>query len=354
MYRRKFIGSAIALTAIPALGMNTSSSKRLSSFPKTADLQMTDKVKLALLTIQRASWEHGVALQAFMECRDEDITLMMAQEAVLRQTDEGQLSVVYNDNGVTDAAASGEAVIYVWRKTGDEKFKRAYEKMLDYLLNKAPKTDGILHHVKNAPEIWIDAMYMAPPFLAAAGEYEEALKQIRGFKQCLWDPENQLFSHIYDINTKTFKRKDFWGVGNGWTAAGLARVIDTLPGSMQDEKSELTELVDQLLEGCLQYLRRDGLFHDVVNDPSTFIETNLSQMLAYTIYRGIASGWMDMKWESYADSMRDAALKKVDKYGFVQGVCGSPRFNSAGTAAEGQAFHILMEAAYKKYSDKLA
>jgi hypothetical protein len=47
--------------------------------------------------------------------------------------------------------------------------------------------------------------------------------------------------------------------------------------------------------------------------------------------------------------MREAANNKVDAEGFVQGVCGAPHFNSAGTAAEGQALNILMEAAYRKY-----
>jgi hypothetical protein len=33
--------------------------------------------------------------------------------------------------------------------------------------------------------------------------------------------------------------------------------------------------------------------------------------------------------------------------GFVQDVCGSPTFEVPGTATEGQAFFILMEAAHR-------
>ena len=43
--------------------------------------------------------------------------------------------------------------------------------------------------------------------------------------------------------------------------------------------------------------------------------------------------------------MRHAAQGKVDRYGLVQGVCASPHFDRPGTAAEGQAFFLLMEAA---------
>jgi hypothetical protein len=45
--------------------------------------------------------------------------------------------------------------------------------------------------------------------------------------------------------------------------------------------------------------------------------------------------------------MREAAYAKVDAYGLVQGVCGAPHFNQSGTATEGQAFFLLMEAAYR-------
>ena len=38
-------------------------------------------------------------------------------------------------------------------------------------------------------------------------------------------------------------------------------------------------------------------------------------------------------------------MDKVDAHGLVQGVCGAPRFDRPGTAPEGQAFFLLMEAA---------
>ena len=85
----------------------------------------------------------------------------------------------------------------------------------------------------------------------------------------------------------------------------------------------------------------------MVDDPSTFVETNLAQMLAYTIYRGTGEGWLDASFRPAADHMRQAVYDKVDAFGLVQGVCGAPRFDRPGTAPEGQAFFLLMEAAYK-------
>jgi hypothetical protein len=45
--------------------------------------------------------------------------------------------------------------------------------------------------------------------------------------------------------------------------------------------------------------------------------------------------------------MRGVAHGKVDAYGLVQDVCGAPRFDHPGVATEGQAFFLLMEAAYR-------
>jgi unsaturated rhamnogalacturonyl hydrolase len=109
---------------------------------------------------------------------------------------------------------------------------------------------------------------------------------------------------------------------------------------------QLAGYVKDLIDACLKYQRPDGLFHDVLDKPETFVETNLAQMLAYTIYRGIQGGWLEAKYRAAADRLRQAAHAKVDAMGYVQGVCGSPRFDSAGTATEGQAFFLLMEAAY--------
>jgi hypothetical protein len=45
--------------------------------------------------------------------------------------------------------------------------------------------------------------------------------------------------------------------------------------------------------------------------------------------------------------MRAAAHQHVDEFGLVWDVCGAPNFDRPGVATEGQAFFLLMEAAYR-------
>jgi unsaturated rhamnogalacturonyl hydrolase len=299
--------------------------------------------------MQRYSWEQGVAAQAFLELGESDIAIKLAREAVHRQGADGRLALMSEHEGVTDPAANGEAVLATARMTKEPALQLAAEAMLRYLLENAPRAqDGTLFHILNAREVWIDSMFMAPPFLAAAGHAEEAMGQIRGIKARLWNSEKKLYAHIWDEDRKALKRAAHWGVGNGWAAAGITRVLRSLPEAWNSEKQELETHLRDILEGCLAYQRDDGLFHNVIDDPETFIETSLAQMLAYSIYRGISGGWLPATTREQADKMRTAVYRKVDSSGYVQGVCGAPNFNRAGTAAEGQAFLLLMEAAWRE------
>jgi len=350
MKRRSFLlkssvlGSALVLR--PALHDSNPSIKD-NSINLSDDV--CGKVKMAMLSMQRASWEQGLAAQAFLESGDDDMVILLARESVLRQTSDGRLSVLYHDNGVTDPAACGEAVLYASSLSGDASLKDAAAEMLKYLLEKAPKSStGIIYHTIDAPQIWVDSLYMGPPFLACSGHFMEAVKQVKGIRAVLWNPAKRLFSHIWDDGKQTYKNKNFWGVGNGWAAAGMCRVARTLPDKMLSEKEELIAYTKEVIDGCLAFIRTDGLFHNVVDDSNTFIETNLSQMLAYTIFSAVKDKWLDNVYLDYAYKMRNAVHKKIDKYGYVQDVCGAPYFNMPGRATEGQAFFVLMETAYEK------
>ena len=310
---------------------------------------MIERVSQALLTMQRYSWEQGVAAQAFLELGETNTAIMLARDAVQRQDRDGRLACMHEREGVTDPAANGEALIVAARITRDPVLQAGLEAMLDYLLKTAPRaSDGTLFHVIDAKEVWVDSMYMAPPFLAAAGHTDEAIRQIQGIKRRLWNPEAKLYAHIWNEDRNAFTRPAHWGVGNGWAAAGITRVIRALPDGRGNDKQNLQEHVREIIDGCLVHQRQDGLFHDVVDVPETFVETNLAQMLAYSIYRGIAGRWLPSGYEVYANRMRKAAHQKVDVSGFVQGVCGAPGFDRAGTAPEGQAFFLLMEAAWRE------
>jgi len=310
--------------------------------------ERTSRVIRAALAMQRWPWEQGVLAQALLDWGDAELAVLMAHEAVVNQYKDGRLGMKYDRGAATDPASNGEPVLFAASATGDAKYKAAAQRMLEYLLYRAPRTrDRVLFHNENQGQIWVDAFFMSPPFLAVAGEHEEAVRQVEGMRRYLWDPAMRLFHHQWDDDRKEFSRAAFWGVGNGWAATGMTRVLGSLPVTMRSERERIAGYVGETLEGCLAHQRMDSLFHDVVDDPSTFVETNLAQMLAYAIYRGVAGGWLNRTYLSRADAMRERVYEMVDERGLVQGVCAAPTFDYPGTAPEGQAFFLFMEAAHR-------
>lgn len=241
---------------------------------------------------------------------------------------------------MTDPCSVGEALAWAARETGDPDLTTALAALREWALHRAPRSpEGLVYHVTNAPQIWVDSMYMLPPFLAAIGEGEEALRQMLGYDRLLRDPSTGLMAHQWDDGAERFHRAAHWGVGNGWALAGYARMIPLLP----ELSAVLAERAVTLLDALLPWMRPDGAFHDVVDDPATFAEVNLSQMAAYAILRGVREGWLDRRYLSAARTMRQAALSHVDAYGVVRQVCGAPSFDKPGAAPEAQAFLLMME-----------
>ncbi len=309
-----------------------------------------EKAAKALLAMQRHNWEQGTAMQAFLEMDDRETVIAMAHEAVYRSLPDGRLAMLSGENAATDPCSVGEALIRVYEWTGDEYFKKGIDGLLKWALHTAPRNeDGVVYHMIDGKEFWADSFYMLPPFLMAAGYFEEALLQFKGYWKALYDEEVHLLRHRWDDNTKKFINPAHWGTGNGWALAAMARMIPQLcaAGKSKDEE-EMIVCAKELLDGVLDYMRPDGTFLNNVDEEDSFVEVNLSQMAAYTIYRGVHEKWLPQEYLEKADCMRMAAEDRCSEYGVIWDVCGAPSFEKTGCSPEAQAFFLLMETAHEK------
>lgn len=292
----------------------------------------TDVVWRALLAMQRDSWEQGVASQAALDCGDTGLARLLAEAAVTRQAGDGRLGGA--DDNAVNGAACGEAAL----RTG---FTAAAHRQRDWLVRDAPRAaDGTLFHVLDTREVWADTVWMVVPFLALTGHTELALAQVEGHRRRLCT--GGLYAAVFAEDTGVRRRADHWGGGNGWVVGGIARALRLDP-ALRD--SALPAHAREVLDACLALRRPDGLFHDVLDDPDTFVETNAAQMFAYAALTGARDGWLP---PSYAGTGRDllaAASRRVDAGGVVRGACGSPTFDRPGSSPEAQAFHLLARAA---------
>lgn len=322
----------VAHPAVPAPG---------SPAPPTggADADLSGRVLSALLAMQRQSWEQGIASHALLDLGLDDLAECVARDAATRQTAAGKLGEI-EDHGIVNSAALGEVVLWAADRLGDTGLHEAYDRQLHWVRTTAPRADdGTLFHIEGNREVWVDTVYMVVPLLVQAGHVDEAVYQVAGHRERLFDEEAGLYSHKWDED-HGLTRAAHWGSGNGWVAAGLARAV-RLGSGPRRELRPLLEHAQTVIDACLAHRRADGLFHDVVDDPTTFVETNLAQMLAYAVACGVADGWLPGTYAALSGELLDAARSRVDRHGFVTGACGAPRFDRPGTSAEAQSFFLL-------------
>lgn len=309
-------------------------------------------VKRALLGMARQCWEQGLAAQAMLETGDEEMLVLMAHDCVVRQNPDGRLADVESTPALVDPAVCVEPVLAAGRITGDPMYARAAERNIQFLLHKAPGTqDGARYQLAGSREIWADSLGMGPHVLILAGYVKEGVGCYHAVKRRLYDPATGLFRHKWDESSGTYARSALWAVGNGWALTGLMRAVGAAKGSQDSVLPFLVQEFLKLADAMARFQRADGLFHDVLDDPDSFPETESAEMFAYSLYNMVSWGMISRDYLERADRARDAARARVDRWGYVRGCAGSPRFETPGTSAETQAHFLMMEQAAKRCSD---
>ena len=309
-----------------------------------------EKVIRCMLAMQRYPWEQGVCAQALYEAGRDDLWIPMAYDAVKRQAADGRLAMIGGDPAVCDPASAGEVCLRAYERTGDAFFLEGAQRMLEYLEEEAPRTkDGIICHNRvsfeegySAKQLWIDGLYMVPPFLAAMGKVEEAAGQIRGYIRHLFDEEAGLFRHIVDTEDGRFVRGVHWATGNGWALLGLARVTE-LAGEQgfRTVQDEMAVFLNRLLESMLNWQLPDGRFRDILDDEESFADGTSAMMMAAAVFRGIRGGYVSRVYWPAAEKAFRTVSGMIDGMGLVRGVCGCPDFVKEGTSAEAQAAFVM-------------
>lgn len=319
--------------------------------------QTVEKVIGCMLAMQRYPWEQGVCAQALFEAGREELWIPMAYDAVRRQAADGRLALIGGDAAVSDPAANGEVCFRAYQRTNDPLFLQGAQRMLDYLEHTAPRTaDGIICHNNvsfeagySPAQLWVDGLYMVPPFFAVMGRIDEAAEQIRGYIRYLFDEKAGLFFHIVDTADGRFVRKKHWATGNGWALMGIARVAEAAgEANRADIRDEMTSFLNQLLRSMLEHQAADGRFHDILDDPETFPDGTSSAMMAAVVFRGILHGYVSGDHRGAAEAAYSTVAGKTDGMGLIREVCGCPDFLSEGTSAEAQAAFVMADAWRKR------
>ena len=214
-------------------------------------------------------------------------------QSIRTQTADGAFG--HGDITVGDTTAIGLSVLEFYNRTGDPKYLEAATKNLDYLRSpdriwvNGSRLVGGSSHVSNAPELWIDHLYMIIPFWAEMGVLlgndtltYEAVHQVDMHLRFLQDPATNLVAHIWSEN-EGYLDPNFWGRGIGWATGCIARLLGILPNTHANYSYLLNTLLTMLASLDEYQDPATGLWHTIVNDSSTYLETSCSTLFAFTV-----------------------------------------------------------------------
>jgi unsaturated rhamnogalacturonyl hydrolase len=178
-----------------------------------------------------------------------------------------------------------------------------------------------------ANTIWADDLYMSVPFLVRMGKltgdkkyYDDAIKQIINFDKYLWDPQNQIYWHNWysDVQRNGVAH---WGRCNGWIMLAQIHLLDLLPAN-HPKRPELLRLLEKQILGIAHFQSPEGLWHQLLDKPDSYLESSASAMFVYGIAHAINKGWIDKRYATIARNGWEGLKKyKINDLGQLKDIC---------------------------------
>lgn len=139
--------------------------------------------------------------------------------------------------------------------------------------------------------LWVDDMYMITMLQTQAYRATGDRKYLdRAASEAVLyltklQRENGLFHHAPDAPF-------FWGRGNGWFAAGMSELLSALPTD-HPERATILASYQRMMNTLLTLQGESGLWHQLIDDPTSWEEISCTGMFTYAFAVGVKNGWLD-------------------------------------------------------------
>jgi unsaturated rhamnogalacturonyl hydrolase len=255
-----------------------------------------------------------------------------------------------------DPGAMGFCVLDMFERTGDDLYLKAADKQYKFLQEDANRTgDGGITHLRDTDDLWVDSLYMLSPFFAKYGShqddpqaYSDAVRQLKVQATYLQDPHADLFRHIWRETPNDYPDGSFWSRGNGWVTTALVDTLELLPDD-HEHREDLMDIFLSLCEAIIVLQDKSGLWHHILDDPDSYLETSGSLMFSYAFKKAIENDFLtDEKYEKAAHDALDICMKLVNEEGGVERAAKSPGGPDApiGITLYSQGFFLIAARQY--------
>lgn len=194
---------------------------------------------------------------------------------------------------------------------------------------KNPRPDGLSRYSR----FWVDDMYMIGSLQTQAYKslgdpvyLDRAILQLLGYCRAL-QQANGLFHH-------NLQSPFFWGRGNGWAAASLTELLQVIPED-HPRRPDLLAAYRKLMKGLLACQDPRGPWHQLLDDPESYLETSATGMFVFALATGVRQGWLEPDpYQGAAEKAWAGLASFLEAQGDLRDVC-------IGTNARNNKTHYL-------------
>jgi unsaturated rhamnogalacturonyl hydrolase len=220
---------------------------------------------------------------------------------------------------------------HVYEITKNDKYLSVCKEWAEWIVNEMPRTeeDGLQHITiiaDNKQQLWDDTLFMTVLFLAKmavltnnSDYYEEAIFQFLEHIKYLYDTKTGLWYHGWCFDGRHNFGKTLWARGNCWFTAGVVEFLEItkLKGAL---KKYLIETLKVQAKSLKELQNGNGMWHTVLNNPSSYIETSATAGFGYGILKAVRCGYLDGSYTEVGKKAVEAVISNISLDGTVENV----------------------------------
>lgn len=264
--------------------------------------------------------------RTYLQCGEERYFQYMKDWIDAYVDEEGR--VCNFDSGKLDDIQPGILLFPLWKRTGEEKYRKALDMLLALIKDFPVNEVGGFWHMDCLPDqMWLDGLYMGGPISAEYGacfdkpEYLEiAVNQALLMKKYTEDAKTGLWYHAWDCSKKadwcdkkTGLAPEFWGRSIGWVPVAVLDELDFVPEGHR-KREALRKLVRELLEAVCRFQSEEGRWYQVVNkggQEGNWLENSCSCLFVAAIFKAVDKGILPETYLDQAKKGYEAVIRSL-------------------------------------------
>lgn len=274
-------------------------------------------------------WTHGVGLYGMWQYYDQ------TGESTMRDIIDSWFTARLAEGTTKNVNTMAPFLTLACRyeETGDRTLLPWLDSWGEWAMRAMPRTPhGGMQHItlaeENHHQLWDDTLMMTVLPLTKIGllldrqhYVSEATFQFLTHVAYLMDRETGLWFHGWSFDGNHNFAKARWARGNSWLTMVIPDFLELVDLPKSDPvRRFLIEVLDAQVAALADMQDTSGLWHTLLDDPSSYLEASATAGFAYGILKAVRKGYLDPKYAAVAEKATRAVIANISDDGELQQV----------------------------------